>query len=92
MIVNSYLLKDEDVLTVFWGLDISNILLIDDEKKVFKVVLTFKKQWNDNFLTFRNLKKDKDNLILNNEKESLWIPWAEDINRESKDWRCKQDF
>ena len=53
-------------------------MYIDEEKKIFKAVVTYKKKWNDNFLTFLNLKQDKDNFIFNDDKESLWIPFVEE--------------
>ena len=52
-------------------------------------MLSVKKKWYNSFLTYRNLKKDKDNYVFEDDKELIWIPFMQTINMEAQD-KCKQ--
>ena len=66
----------DDILTIFSSFNILNILKINEEENRFKIVHTVTKHWNDNFLTFQNLKETRENFIFN---EELWIPLFEAV-------------
>ena len=52
-------------------------------------MLSVKKKWYNSFLTYRNLKKDKDNYVFEDDKKLSWTPYMQTINMEALD-KCKQ--
>ena len=52
-------------------------------------MLSVKKKWYNSFLTYRNLKKDKDNYVFEDDKKLIWTPYMQTINMEALD-KCKQ--
>ena len=58
-------------LYVNYSFNIERILYIDEEQNSITVTFNVQKDWYDNSLTFQNLKKDKDNLIFQEDKDLI---------------------
>ena len=67
-------------LYVNYSYKIEHILYIDEEENVITIAYNVLKEWYDSSLTFQNLKRGEDNLILQKDKDMIWIPWATDKN------------
>ena len=63
-------------LYVNYSYNIERILYIDEEHNFITITYNVQKDWYDNSLTFQNLKKDDANMILQEDKDMIWIPWA----------------
>ena len=82
-------INNEKSLYVNVSYNFHNVLQINEDKNFIKLMHTLHKSWYNSFLTYRNLKKDTDNLVFKDDKEMLWTPWIQTINMEAKD-KCKQ--
>ena len=72
------------------SLDFTSILYIDEVENNFKVKLNFSKNWYNRYLTYQNLHRKGDvNVIFDEDKEIMWMPYVESLNMEYKD-KCKQ--
>ena len=73
------------------SMDFRQILYIDEEENFFRITFSIQKDWFDPYLTFQNLKRDKVNLIPNNDRNLIWDPWITSINIENAEKEKKQD-
>ena len=78
-------------LYVNYSYNIERILYIDEEHNFITISFNLQKDWYDNSLTFQNLKKDKDNLIPQDDKDMIWKPWATDKNIRNVDMKGRAD-
>ena len=88
MLVN-YVFTEENILGIYSDFEITNILHIDEETHRFKITHRVTKWWYDNKVIFQNLKLGKENLILYDDRGTLWIPVFEEINMENIHY-CQQ--
>ena len=75
--------EHEDGLNVSLSFIGTEVLLIDESTKTFKLMYTYTKSWYDSFLSFSNLKNDSDNLIGEEEYLEIWSPWLFVVNLET---------
>ena len=57
------------------SIDFKNILYIDEDENFMRITYQFQKAWFDSSLTFQNLKRDVMNLIFEEDKDLIWLPW-----------------
>ena len=69
--------------------DINNVIQINEDKNYIKLMYSLHKSWYNSFLTYRNLKKDQENYVFQDDKDMIWTPSIETINMEARD-KCKQ--
>ena len=81
----------DNYLYVNYSYNIEHILYIDEEQNVITITFNVQKEWYDTSLTFQNLKKDKDNLIFQEDKNMIWIPWVTDKNIRNLDKKKRAD-
>ena len=81
--------KNEKSLYVDVSYDIHNVIQINEDKNYIKLMYSLHKTWYNSFLTYRNLKKDKENYVFQDDKDMIWTPSIETINMEARD-KCKQ--
>ena len=62
-------------LYVHVSIDFKNILYIDEDENFMRITYQFQKAWFDSSLTFQNLKRDVMNLIFEEDKDLIWLPW-----------------
>ena len=63
--------------------DIQQILYIDEEENFIRITHTLQKEWYDSLLTYKNLKKNKINLISQDDEKMIWYPWVTSKNIEN---------
>lgn len=83
--------ENTDKLNVTVSYEAKEVLLIDESTKGFRLLHTFTKTWNDNFLTFANLQHDSENFVSEADYQKIWIPWIFTLNIESEDKVKKTD-
>ena len=57
------------------SLNFRKILYIDEVENFIRITFLQKKEWYDSLLTYQNLKRDKVNLISEEDKAIIWIPF-----------------
>ena len=75
----------DNYLYVNYSYNIERILYIDEEHNFITITVNVQKEWYDTSLTFQNLKMDKDNLVLQEDKDTIWIPLAAEMNVRNTD-------
>ena len=78
-------LPGDQYLHVNLSLDFRQILYIDEEESFLRITHSVQKNWYDSLLTYQNLKKDKVNLISQDDKNMIWNPWITYKNVENAD-------
>ena len=78
-------LPGDKYLHVNVSLDFRQILYIDEEESFLRITHSVQKNWYDSLLTYQNLKKDKVNLISQDDKNMIWNPWITYKNVENAD-------
>ena len=81
----------DNYLYVNYSYNSERILYIDEENNFISITFNLQKDWYDNSLTFQILKKDKVNLILQDDKDMIWKPWATDKNIRNVDMKGRAD-
>ena len=71
--------------------NIKHILYIDEDENFIRITYNLQKDWYDSSLTFQNLKKDRVNSILEDDKKMLWSSWITFKNNENIDMSKRAD-
>ena len=64
-------------LDVNISFNIEKVLYIDEVENFIRMTLILQKLWFNEHLTYQNLKKNSNNFIFKDDKESIWIPYVE---------------
>ena len=67
------------------SIDFRQILYIDEVENFIRITFSLQKDWYDSSLTFQNLKRDKVNLIPQDDRNMIWEPLITSTNVESAD-------
>ena len=67
------------------SIDFRQILYIDEVENFIRITFSLQKDWYDSSLTFQNLKRDKVNLIPQDDRNMIWDPLITSTNVESAD-------
>ena len=84
-------INGEEYLYVNVSYDIKHILYIDEVENFIRISYNIQKDWYDSLLTYKNLKKDSDNLIFREDKNMIWYPWLTSNNIESINKQLRAD-
>ena len=71
--------------------NIKHILYIDENENIIRITYNLQKDWYDSSLTFQNLKKDRVNSILEDDKKMLWSSWITFKNNENIEMSKRAD-
>ena len=64
--------------------DFRHILYIDEVENFMRITYNLQKDWYSSLLTFQNLKRDTDNLIFEEDKKNIYVPWLVSKNVENE--------
>ena len=77
--------QNQTMFEMIISITIDDILEIDENNGYFKTKYTMYREWYDQRLQFKNLKKNsKKNILSKEDLEKIWRPWMEMENTESK--------
>ena len=80
---------EQQQLNVNISFNIQKVLYIDEVENFIRMTLTLQKHWFNEHLTYQNLKKNSNNFIFKDDKESVWIPFIEFNSMENKN-KCER--
>ena len=72
--------KGEEHFYVNVSFDLHLVLNINEEENLFELTYTIVKKWYNCLLDFQHLKRNGENRIFPYDKETMYLPWIEEIN------------
>ena len=84
-------LPGDQTLYVNVSYNFKHILYIDEVENFMRITYNVQKDWYSSFLTFQNLKKDRDNLIFEEDRNMIFLPWIVSKNMENLNKEIRAD-
>ena len=84
-------LPGDQTLYVNVSYNFKHILYIDEVENFMRITFNLQKDWYSSFLTFQNLKKDRDNLIFEEDRNMVFLPWIVSKNMENLNKEIRAD-